>query len=183
MIRNSIKAILLLSLVAIMGTAAYAQLPSDAVELEKLKIPEVQKSMDLDPVYLTASDPSQGTWEYKSVTYRGSKADSKEKFLADPDKYAKAAEKQRFINNFKVAMSTVWCPVTDQVTPGGMKQWKKLDLTFESCCGFCDENAKDIHFEEGLKRLNERAEKTYSMIGAKYTEGAKSPLEGALKKQ
>jgi len=177
------RSLMLLTLLVVMASGAYAQLPSDAVELDKLKIPEVQKSVDLDPVYLTPSDPSQARWEYKGITYRGSKADSKEKFLADPDKYAKAAEKQRFINNFKTAMSTVWCPVTDQVTPGGMKQWKKYDLTFESCCGFCDENAKDMHFEEGLKRLNERAEQTYSMIGAKYTEGAKGPLAGALKKQ
>ena len=183
MIRNSIKTIFVAGLLAIMAGAAHAQLPADAVELEKLKIPEVQKSVDLDPVYLAPSDPSQPTWEYKGKTYRGAKADSKEKFLSDPDKYAKAAEKQRFINNFKIAMSTVWCPVTDQVTPGGMKQWKKHDLTFESCCGFCDENAKDMHFDDGLKRLNERAEQTYNVIGAKYTEGARSPLEGALKKQ
>ncbi len=170
-------------LALLLSCAAFAQLPADAVELEKLKIAEVQKAVDLDPVYLQPSDPSLPSWEYKGVTYRGAKADSKEKFLKEPDRYAKAAEKQRFINNFKIAMSTVWCPVTDQVTPGGMKQWKKFDVTFESCCAFCDENAKDLHFEEGLAKLNERAEKTYNMIGARYTEGAKSPVEGAIKKQ
>lgn len=160
----------------------FAQLPSDAVMLDKVKIPETQKSVDLCPVYLVASDPKLPTWEYKGVTYRGSKPDAQEKFLKDPDRYAKAAEKQRFVNNFMQAMSTVWCPVTDQLTPGGMMQWKRLGVTFESCCAFCDENFEEKNFQEGLDRLKERAEKTYALIGAKYTEGAKSPVEGAIKK-
>ncbi len=159
-----------------------AQLPPEAVMLDKVKIPETQKSVDLCPVYLEPSDPKLATWEYKGVTYRGSKADAKEKFFKDPDKYAKAAEKQRFINNFMTAMSTVWCPVTDQVTPGGMKQWNRLGLTFESCCAFCDENFKDEDFQEGLARLKARAEEAYNLVGAKYTEGAKSPVEGAIRK-
>jgi YHS domain-containing protein len=161
---------------------AFAQLPSDAVMLDKVKIPETQKSVDLCPVYLEASDQALPTWEYKGVTYRGAKADAQEKFLKDPDKYAKAAERQRFINNFMRAMSSVWCPVTDQVTPGGMLQWKRLGLTFESCCAFCDENFKEENFQEGLENLKKRAEKTYELIGAKYTEGAKSPVEGAILK-
>jgi hypothetical protein len=161
---------------------APAQLSPDAVMLDKVKIPEVQKSVDLCPVYLEPSDPKLPTWEYKGVTYRGSRPDAQEKFLKDPDKYIKTAEKQRFINNFMQAMSTVWCPVTDQITPGGMMQWKRLGLTFESCCGFCDENFKEENFQQGLERLKARAEKTYELIGAKYTEGASSPVEGAIKK-
>src|SRR5262252_247731 len=132
-----------------MASAAFAQLPSDAVMLEKVKIPELQKSIDLCPVYLEPSDPSQPTWEYQGVTYRGSRADAKERFFKDPEKYASAAKRQRFINNFVLAMSTVWCPVTDQVTPGGMMQWKKLGLTFESCCAFCDETAREEDFQKG----------------------------------
>jgi YHS domain-containing protein len=161
---------------------AYAQLPADAVMLDKVKIPEKQKSVDLCPVYLEASDPKSAVWEYKGVKYRGSKPDAKEKFLKDPDKYAKAADKQRFINNFVQAMSTVWCPVTDEITPGGMTQWKRFGLTFESCCAFCDESFEEDNFVDGLKKLKARAEKTYELIGAKYTEGAKSPVEGAIKK-
>jgi hypothetical protein len=161
---------------------AFAQLPADAVMLDKVKISEVQKSVDLCPVYLEASDPKLPTWEYKGVTYRGSKADAQEKFFKDADKFAKAAEKQRFINNFMLAMSTVWCPVTDQITPGGMMQWKRLGLTFESCCTFCDENFKEENFQEGFDRLKQRAEKAYELIGARYTEGAKSPVEGAINK-
>ncbi len=165
----------------LLAVPAWAQLPADAVMLDKVKIPEKQKSVDLCPVYLEASDPSLPTWEYKGVTYRGSKPDAKEKFLADPDKYAKAAEKQRFMNNFMQAMSTIWCPVTDEVTPGGMLQWKRFGLTFESCCSFCDESFQEEDFVVGLKKLKERAAKTYDLIGAKYTEGAKSPVEGAIK--
>lgn len=172
----------LAALVVLSPLAALAQLPADAVILEKVKIPEKQKSLDLCPVYLEPSDTKLPTWEYKGVKYRGSKNDAQEKFLKDPDKYAKAAEKQRFVNNFMQAMSGVWCPVTDEITPGGMTQWKKLGFTFESCCTFCDENVSDEDFPAALKKLKARAEKTYDLIGAKYTEGAKSPVEGAIKK-
>jgi len=161
---------------------ALAQLPADAVQLDKVKIPEKQKAIDLCPVYLEPSDPNSPTWEYKGVSYRGSKPDAKEKFLKDPDKYAEAAAKQRYINNFMQAMSTIWCPVTDQVTPGGMLQWKRLGLTFESCCAFCDESAKEVDFQSGLEQLKKRAELAYTITGGKYTEGVKSPVEGAIKK-
>ena len=161
---------------------ARAQLPASAVILEKVKIAEKQKSVDLCPVYLVPSDPKLPLWEYKGVKYRGSKPDVRERFFKDPDKYAKAAEKQRFINNFMQAMSPIWCPVTDQITPGGMTQWKRFGLTFESCCSFCDDNVKEEDFPEAIKRLKARAEKTYALIGAKYTEGAKSPVEGAIRK-
>lgn len=163
------------------SASAWAQLPPDAVMLDKVKIPEKQKAIDLCPVYLEPSDPKLESWEYKGVKYRGSKADAREKFMKDPDKYAQAAAKQRFVNNFMQTMSTVWCPVTDEITPGGMTQWKRLGFTFESCCTFCDENFEEEQFAEALKRLKERAEKTYALIGAKYTEGAKSPVEGAIK--
>jgi hypothetical protein len=174
-------ALIVLALPA-MAVAASAQLPADAVMLDKVKIPEAQKSTDLCPVYLEASDPKLPTWEHGGVTYRGSRADAREKFLKDPDKYAEGAKKQRFINNFVQAMSAVWCPVTDQVTPGGMMQWKRLGVTFESCCAFCDENWKEENFQEGLENLRKRAARTYELIGPKYTEGAASPVEGAIRK-
>jgi hypothetical protein len=173
---------LAIGLLVCLAPSAFAQLPADAVILEKVKIPEKQKSTDLCPVYLTATDPKLPTWDYKGVKYRGGKPDAREKFLKDPEKYAKAAEKQRFVNNFMQAMSPIWCPVTDQISPGGMTQWKKLGYTFESCCTFCDDTVKDEDFPEAIKRLKARAEKTYALIGAKYTEGAKSPVEGAIKK-
>jgi hypothetical protein len=71
--------------------------------------------------------------------------------------------------------------VTDEVTPGGMTQWERFGLVFESCCTFCDETFQEDDFKAGLERLKQRAEKTYDLIGAKYTEGAKSPVEGAIK--
>lgn len=165
------------------AATAVAQLPPDAVLLDKVKIPEKQKSVDLCPVYLEASDPKLPAWEYKGVKYRGAKADAQVKFQKDPDKYAKAAEKQRYVNNFMQAMSTIWCPVTDEVTPGGMTQWKRLGFTWESCCTFCDEGFTEEDFPAALERLKERAAKSYAMVGAKYTEGAKSPVEGAIKKE
>jgi hypothetical protein len=171
-----------LGLVFVLTAFAVAQLPPDAVILENLKIAEKQKSVDLCPVYLQPSDPKLPAWEYKGVKYRGSKPDAEKKFAADPDKYAKAAQKQRFVNNFMQTMSTIWCPVTDEVTPGGMTQWKRLGLTWESCCTFCDESVAEENFTDALARLKQRAEKTYALIGAKYTEGAKSPVEGAIKK-
>jgi hypothetical protein len=170
-----------LAIVFVLATPSLAQLPADAVLLDKVKIAEKQKAVDLDPVYLEPADPKLPTWEYKGVQYGSSKPDAKEKFLADPDKIAKAAEKQRFINNFMKSMSTIWCPVTDEITPGGMLQWERFGLTFESCCSFCDESFQEEDFVNGLKKLKERAEKTYELIGAKYTEGAKSPVEGAIK--
>lgn len=172
-----------LACLVLFAARAAAQLPADAVILENVKIPEKQKSTDLCPVYLKASDPKLPEWEYKGIKYRGSKADAQEKFLADPDKYAKAAEKQRFVNNFMQAMSTVWCPVTDEVTPGGLTRWDKLGFTWESCCAFCDETVSDDDFPVALKLLEKRAIKTYELIGAKYTEGAKSPVEGAIKQE
>ncbi len=174
--------ILLLFFTVVAIGSAHAQLPADAVLLDKVKISEKQKSVDLCPVYLVPADPKLPTWEYKGVKYRGSKADAQEKFLKDPDKYLKAATKQRFVNNFMIAMSPVWCPVTDEVTPGGMTQWKKLGYTWESCCAFCDETVQDEDFPEAVKKLKARAEKSYELIGAKYTEDAKSPVEGAIKR-
>jgi len=171
-----------IGLVFVVAASALAQLPPEAVMLDKVKIPEKQKSVDLCPVYLEPSDTKLPTWEYKGVKYRGSKADAQEKFFKDPDKYAKAAEKQRFVNNFMQTMSTIWCPVTDEVTPGGMTQWKRLGFTWESCCTFCDESFTEEDFSAAVARLKQRAEKTYALIGARYTEGAKSPVEGAIKK-
>lgn len=178
---NVRRLLLVFGLLLLIGDRAWAQLPSDAVILDKVKISEKLKSVDIDPVTLEPSDPNGASWEYKGVKYRAAKPDSQEKFNKDPDAIAKKAEKHRFLENFKQSMSTIWCPVTDEVNPGGMLQWKKFGLTFESCCAFCDENAEEEHFVEGLKKLNERAEKCYQLIGAKYTEGAKSPVEGAIK--
>jgi hypothetical protein len=173
---------LALGLFAALTAPALAQLPADSVQLDKVKIPEKQKSVDLCPVYLEPSDPSLPTWEYQGVKYRGSKPDAQEKFMKEPDKYAKAAEKQRFVNNFMQSMSTIWCPVTDEVTPGGMTQWKRLGYTWESCCTFCDETYEESNFADALKKLKARGEKTYELIGAKYVVGAKSPVDGAIKR-
>jgi hypothetical protein len=174
---------IMLALFCALAASAQAQLPADSVQLDKVKISEKKKAIDICPVYLEASDSKLPTWEYKGVTYRGAKADAKEKFLKEPDKYVKAAAKERFITNFMIAMSPIWCPVTDEVNPGGMTQWNKLGYNWESCCAFCDDSVKDEDFPEAIKKLRKRGEKSYELMGAKYTEGAKSPVEGAIKRK
>jgi len=169
------------AVVLLSSSAAQAQLPADAVLLDKVKIAEEQKSDELCPVYLKKADAKSASWEYKGVTYRGSQADAKEKFMKDPDKYAKKAQYQRWENNFVSAMSIIWCPVTDEVNPGGGKQWKKLDITWESCCKFCDEDVTDEDFPEALKVLKERAKESYKLTKGVYVNDAKSPVEGAIK--
>ncbi len=160
---------------------APAQLPADAVMMYKVKIPEQQKSVDLCPVHLVASDPKLPTWTYKGVEYRGHTADCQAEFDKDPDAYAEAARYQRWENNFVANMSTIWCPVTDELNPGGLTRWTKLGLVWESCCKFCDEDVQDDDFPVALEALKERAKLAYAATGGVYVEGAKSPVEGAIR--
>ena len=110
-----------------------AQLPPEAVDLALVKIPEVEKSEDLCPVHLVPSDPAAESWNHDGVNYRGSETGAKSAFIEDPAKYASAAKKQRYVNNFMLAMSSIWCPITDEVTPGGRKQVEGLGFNWESC--------------------------------------------------
>ena len=73
-----VRSVLAVGLLSLFPVSAFAQLPADAVILEKVKIPEKQKSTDLCPVYLAASDPKLPAWDYKGVKYRGSKPDAQE---------------------------------------------------------------------------------------------------------
>ena len=57
-------------LLAVAGTA-WAQLPPDAVQLDKVKISEKQKSDQLCPVHLVDADASLPAWTYEGVSYRG----------------------------------------------------------------------------------------------------------------
>lgn len=172
---------LALGLAAGAARPALAQLPADAVDLAKVKIPEAIKSADLDPVTLEPADAAGPAWEYKGVAYRGSAATSQAEFMKDPDAKAEAARKERWVRNFMAAMSKVWCPVTDEITPGGLIQWDKLGITWESCCAFCDESVADEDFPKALDRLKERAAQSFELTGGKYVEGAPSPLEGAMR--
>lgn len=158
-----------------------AQLPPEAVDLAKVKIAERLKSVDLCPVTLEPSDLDGPTWSYAGVDYRGHGAEAQAVFLEDPDRYAKAAHRERYKQNFMLAMSTIWCPITDEVTPGGRKQVDGLGLKWESCCSFCDEEMREENFTEAVERLEARALEAYELTGGKYTEGASSPVEGAIK--
>jgi len=163
------------------STAANAQLPADAVMLDKVKIAEKQKSVDLCPVHLVASDSKLPTWIYKDVEYRGHMAECQAQFDKDADKHAATAKYSRWESNFILAMSTIWCPVTDEVNSGGGLRWEKLGITWESCCQFCNEDVTDEDFPFALELLKERAKESYELAGGKYTENASSPVEGAIK--
>ena len=79
-------------------------------------------------------------------------------------------------------MSLIWCPVTDEVNTGGRNRWKRLGLEWESCCKFCDEDFLEEDFDIALKLLKKRAKTAYKETKGKYVEGAKSPVQGAIKK-
>ena len=56
-----------------------------------------------------------------------------------------------------------------------------LGLSWESCCQFCNDTKMDEDFPLALKRLKKRAADAYELIGGTiYTEGASSPVEGAI---
>ena len=173
-------AIVLFCLAALTALPAAAQLPPEAVLLDKVKIPEKIKAEEICPVSLEDSDPSAPTWTYEGITYRGHGGDTEGAFMKDPAKYAAAATKERYVRNFMLAMSTIWCPITDEVTPGGRKQVDGHGLTWESCCSFCDEEMLPENFTEALVQLRKRAETSFELTGGVYTEGASSPVEGAI---
>jgi hypothetical protein len=175
------RTLFMAGLVMFAAGAAVAQFPPDAVQLDKVKISEAVKSTDLDPVTLKPADPALGTFESGGITYGMSDPASKETFMKDPAKYAEKAAKARWEQNFINSMSVIWCPVTDEISPGGNTKWNKIGLVWESCCQFCNDTVTDEDFPRALDRLKVRANKSYDIIGAaKYTEGASSPVEGAI---
>jgi hypothetical protein len=151
------------------------------VDLGKVKISEQLTSVDLDPVTSQPSRADGETWSHDGVQYRAAAAGSKAKFMADPATHAKAATQERWVQNFMLAMSSIWCPITDEVTPGGRKQVEGLGFTWESCCSFCDDEMREENFEEALVRLRQRGEESYELTGGVYVEGASSPVEGAIR--
>jgi hypothetical protein len=157
-----------------------AQLPPESVILSKVKISEKQKSDQLCPVHLVASDSGLPTFKYKGVSYRGHTPECQSEFEKEPEKYASDAKFKRWENNFVVAMSPVWCPVTDQVNPGGLSKWEKLGLKWESCCIFCNTSVFPDCFSVALDRLKARAKKSFDATDGNYVEGAPSPITDAI---
>ena len=157
-----------------------AQLPPDAIDLAKVKISQVVKPVDLCPVHLVKSSPDLETWEYQAVTYRGHTSGCGEAFGEDPERFVAAAARQRWIDNFISQMSNIWCPVTDEIAPGGLTVWEGLGLNWESCCAFCDESFDESDLPPALERLTARAQQSHGLTGGRYVEGASSPIEGAI---
>ena len=162
---------------------ALAQLPADAVMLDKVKIAEKQKSVDLCPVYLEPSDPKLPTWEYKGVKYRGSKPDAAGEVPEGSGQVRQGRREAAVRQQLHAVDEHDLVPGDrrsharrhDAVEAAGLHLRKLLHVLRR-------ERSRKSNFAEALKRLKERAEKTYELIGAKYTEGAKSPVEGAIKK-
>lgn len=167
--------------VALSAAPAAAQLPAEAVDLALVKISEVQKSDDLCPVELVPSVADGETWTHEGVAYRGARPGVREQFQQDPSRYVEAHRRERWIHNFMTAMSTIWCPITDEVTPGGRMRLDAHGYTWESCCSFCDEDMSPENVVEALERLEERAAEAYELTGGVYHEGASSPVEGAIR--
>lgn len=174
-------ALLVVLVVLLSASIGWAQLPADAVDLSKVKIPEAYKSTDICPVDLEPSDRNGETWTYDEVEYQACRAGEKDEFMTAPAAHAATAAKERWVKNFMMAMSTIWCPITDEVTPGGRKQVEAKGYKWESCCSFCDEDMENETFEGALARLRRRAEESFELTGGHYTEGASSPVEGAIR--
>ncbi len=156
-------------------------LPPDAVDLSKVKIAEVQKPADLCPVTLAPADLSLPVFEHNGVVYRAASKEAEKQFKANPGQYLEAATYQRWENNFLRAMSPVWCPVTDQVNPGGFGQYRERSLDWRTCCQFCNPDFVPDCFALAEKRLKERARKAHELTGGIYASAAANPIEGALR--
>lgn len=176
----SSRVVLIVSVLLLGGAVALlGQLPPEAVMLDKVKIPQQLEPDQIDPVTLEEVGGEAVGWTWNGVEYSGA-PESKAAFDSDPEKYAAAHQKELYVRNFMLAMSTIWCPITDEVTPGGRKQVEAYGLKWESCCSFCDEEMHPENFKQALAQLRKRAEISYELTGGKYTEGAASPVEGAI---
>ena len=128
------------------GWVVLGQLPPDAMDLSLLKIPEKVTSADFCPVHLVPSDKGLPIWIHKGVEYRGHAPDCQGAFEANPDELASSARYARWEKNFIDSMSIFWCPVTDEINPGGLLQWKRLGITWESCCSAAISNRRNRIF-------------------------------------
>lgn len=168
---------------SLLTTSAVAQLlPPEAVDLSKVRIEEKQRTDDLCPVALTPVDPDVEAYEHNGIRYQFSSNAARNQFVHAPQNFLDAAKFARWENNFVEAMSPVWCPVTDQINPGGFGKYEKFDLQWRSCCQFCRPELVSGCFDLALGRLKERAAASHQLTGGKYASGpVDNPIEGALR--
>jgi len=171
----------ILALIVCCVSATAQLLPPDAVDLSKVNIEEKQTAADLCPVTLKAPDISVADFEFQGVRFRFSSDSARNQFIKAPQNYIGAARSARWENNFIRAMSSVWCPVSDQVNPGGFGEYEKLNLKWRTCCQFCNPDLIPDVFGLALKRLQERAKASYELTQGAYSKGATNPIAGALK--
>ena len=169
------------SILAISESIDGQLLPPEAVDLSKVRIVERQKSDDLCPVKLLEVDSTVATYLYQGAQYRFSSNAARNQFILAPQNFVDAAKFKRWENNFVLAMSPVYCPVTDQVNPGGFGEYMELDLKWRSCCQFCNPSLIPGCFDLALDRLKRRAVTAYQLSGGTYSSSSGSPIEGALR--
>lgn len=171
--------------IALCCLGSQAQEADVVVNLAKVKIPEKYKSRDICPVHGELTLEGGKLWEYEGQKYAGCGKDCEAQFKKDPDQYAEKAAETRWVKNFIDAMSTVWCPVTDYINPGGGIIREVNGVKWEinrHAAEFLtrDESVAAEYFKIARERLERRARESYRLTGGKYVEGAKSPIEGAM---
>ena len=141
------------AIIACLAPSLYGQLlPPDAVDLAKVKIEEWVNASDLCPVARVAPNPSIAGFEHQGIRYQFSSESARNQFVHSPQDFVEAAKFARWERNFMTAMSPVWCPVTDQVNPGGFGEFDKLELKWRTCCQFCNPSFVPGCFDQALIR-------------------------------
>ena len=180
--RPSWTAFLALAAWLLVHSPATAQLlPPEAVDLSKVKIEEKIAAADLCPVALTAPNPTVAAFERQGTRYRFSSEAARNQFVHSPEGFIAAANHARWQTNFVRAMSPVWCPVTDQVNPGGFGEFDQLGLKWRTCCQFCKPEVVPDCYTVSLARLKERANTAYELTRGVYAQKAPNPIAGALR--
>ncbi len=170
------------AIIACLAPSLYGQLlPPDAVDLAKVKIEEWVNASDLCPVARVAPNPSIAGFEHQGIRYQFSSESARNQFVHSPQDFVEAAKFARWERNFMTAISPVWCPVTDQVNPGGFGEFDKLELKWRTCCQFCNPALVPGCFDQALARLKERAKTAFQLTGGVYAKNVSNPIEGALR--
>jgi mono/diheme cytochrome c family protein len=160
--------------------SAEAQLPPDAVSLKRVKISQKVKTETFCPVHKEFVESPVSTWTHGDVTYGGKTDECATLFAADADALHAGAERARWELNFVHSMSPIWCPVTDEISPGGNTKWHELGLIWESCCQFCNDTKAPEDFPRARQLLYSRAAEAFDLQGNHYVEDASSPVQGAI---
>ena len=169
------------AVLAVLGCGAvWSQLPPEAVMLDKVKIPQTIKPQQIDPVTLKTSRPTpcRGPGMASSTAVS---AASKAAFAKDPETIRCGAQEGAL-------RPQLHGRDVDHLVPdhrrGDAREAASRSMATVSSGRAAARSATrrciPENFKEALAQLRKRAEKSYELTGGKYTEGAKSPVEGAI---